>query len=386
MAGLDESDIGTIEGIYAAALDAGLWPSVLERLAAAFGARQASLYAHDLRNRDAGIAAHWAIEAGFARSYVAHFGQVNPFVDGVAKLAVGRSATADELVPADVYAGSEFFNDWVRPQGGREFLTTTLLRDGGRMTGLTVLRGATPFDARERQRWDALALHVTRAMQVHRQIHRATLISDGLLAALGRLSVGAVLVGEDGDVLFANGPAERRFGPGTGLEVRQGRLCGETLAATERLAGAIRAAIRTAAGWATEPGDLLVMPCRTGPGLPVLVSPLGAAGPPTGLDRPLALLLVGGVRDRSARRGDLARAFGLTRAEAGLLVGLVEGRSLSDHAALSGIAVETARKHLRNVLGKTGTTRQVDVVRRVLDDPVLMAGARTDTRRAEPEG
>lgn len=373
-AAVDPTDSTLIDGFYAAALDADLWPGILERLAEAFGGRQATLYAHDLRHRGSDIQAQWGVEAGFARSYVAHFGQVNPFVAGVARLAVGVSAAAEDLVAARLYTESEFFHDWVRPQGCREFLTTTLVRDGGAVTGITVLRGTRAFSTEERRRWDLLTPHATRAMQVHRQLHRARLLRDGALQALEALSVGAILVDERPRVLFANRWAERCCGRGRGLDIRQGWLRGDTPAATERLAVTVRAAIASAAEPVPRRGAVLVMPRAAGAGLPVLVSPL-QAGIPAGIDRPVALVLVGGPRGLRARREDVARTFGLTPAEAGVLVGLVDGRSLSDYAATAGIAVETARKHLRHVLAKTGTVRQSDAIRRVLEDLVLTAAS-----------
>lgn len=369
------ADATLIDGFYGAATDAGLWPSLLEGLGNAFGGRQATLYGHDLLRCGADIQAQWGVEAGYARSYVEHFGRLNPFVAGVGRLAVGVSAVADELVAPSRYDASEFFNDWVRPQGGREFLTTVLLREGDAMTGFTVLRDGRRFSPEERRRWDGLMPHAKRALDMHHALHRARLLRDAALGALETLSVGAILTDERSEILYANPSAERQWGRGSGLEIRQGRLCGRTPAATEALVDAIRSAVAAASARMPRQNAVLVMPRDHGPGLPVLVAAVPADHRPDGPGRKAALVLVGGARGLRARRADLARAFGLTGAESGLLVGLVDGQPLADYAAGAGITVETARKHLRNVLAKTGTKRQSDAIRRVLEDAVLTSSA-----------
>lgn len=65
------------------------------------------------------------------------------------------------------------------------------------------------------------------------------------------------------------------------------------------------------------------------------------------------------------------RLFGLTRAEARLLHGLVEGRSLSECAEASSTSVQTARFQLKRVFDKTGVHRQTDAVRTVLTNSIL---------------
>jgi DNA-binding CsgD family transcriptional regulator len=72
------------------------------------------------------------------------------------------------------------------------------------------------------------------------------------------------------------------------------------------------------------------------------------------------------VADSSARRAPstsfLRSAFGLTKAEAMLAIGLCRGASLADYATERGISVHTVRTQLRALLGKTRTERQADLV------------------------
>jgi DNA-binding CsgD family transcriptional regulator len=64
--------------------------------------------------------------------------------------------------------------------------------------------------------------------------------------------------------------------------------------------------------------------------------------------------------------GKLAKIFGLSPRQAALTGLLAQGATLADAAAALGIAFETARWHLRTTFDRTGTRRQVDLVRLVL--------------------
>ena len=54
--------------------------------------------------------------------------------------------------------------------------------------------------------------------------------------------------------------------------------------------------------------------------------------------------------------------FGLTSAEARLALHLVAGETLRAAAVKLSITYETARTHLKNIFGKTGTCRQAELV------------------------
>ena len=69
----------------------------------------------------------------------------------------------------------------------------------------------------------------------------------------------------------------------------------------------------------------------------------------------------------------LENRFGLTPAQARLVIHLVEGDSLRSSAKALGIKYETVRSYLKSVFQKTGTHRQAELVLTVFsaisDDP-----------------
>jgi DNA-binding CsgD family transcriptional regulator len=70
-------------------------------------------------------------------------------------------------------------------------------------------------------------------------------------------------------------------------------------------------------------------------------------------------------KERAAQIVDVARHFGLTKAEQCLLDILARGASLPDAAQMLGVARSTARTHLQRLFDKTGKRRQVDLLRMV---------------------
>lgn len=69
----------------------------------------------------------------------------------------------------------------------------------------------------------------------------------------------------------------------------------------------------------------------------------------------------------------IRQLHGLTVTEAALAVSLAQGRTLAEFADERGCSEETARTHLKRVLGKTETRRQADLVRMLLGSVALHA-------------
>ncbi|MGF2508686.1 helix-turn-helix transcriptional regulator, partial [Ralstonia pseudosolanacearum] len=62
----------------------------------------------------------------------------------------------------------------------------------------------------------------------------------------------------------------------------------------------------------------------------------------------------------------LAALFDLTEAESRLASALVQGDTLEQYAQRRGVSIGTVRYQLKQVLSKTGTNRQSELMRKVL--------------------
>ena len=80
-----------------------------------------------------------------------------------------------------------------------------------------------------------------------------------------------------------------------------------------------------------------------------------------------AVCIIDPDRRSSAMAEELLRAYGLTQSESHLALQIVAGLSLNDAAARMNVSTQTARTYLKQAFWKTGTHRQADLVRCVLN-------------------
>jgi len=64
---------------------------------------------------------------------------------------------------------------------------------------------------------------------------------------------------------------------------------------------------------------------------------------------------------------EVARIFGLTKAEAKLTLAIVNGMTANEYAERHGVSINTAYSQIKEVLAKTGTRRQAELVKLVLE-------------------
>jgi DNA-binding CsgD family transcriptional regulator len=193
------------------------------------------------------------------------------------------------------------------------------------------------------------------------------------LQAIEHLTIGVIVLAGDSSVLFVNKIAERLLRAGQGITVRRGRLQPQDARHAARLERLVYEAAETGAGRRLKAGGgILSVPRSTGGQLALLVAPLRASHLRASSMQPAAIVILSDPDTAApARQQLLSRTYRLTRAEARLLSALLSGRTLSEYAATAGISINTARAHLRQVLQKTGHSRQVDLIRANLFDPVM---------------
>jgi DNA-binding CsgD family transcriptional regulator len=78
------------------------------------------------------------------------------------------------------------------------------------------------------------------------------------------------------------------------------------------------------------------------------------------------LVIVSGTRDAtSSAASSMRQLYNLTAAESRLVGELVEGKTLREVAELRNVSLATLRSQLKAAFSKTGSRRQVDLVRLV---------------------
>ena len=104
----------------------------------------------------------------------------------------------------------------------------------------------------------------------------------------------------------------------------------------------------------------------------VTVMPVPAFGEFEALTGDHVLVLLNDPDGAPVGQGDiLRRHYGLTRKQAELTMLLAGGLPLGECADAMGIAERTARRHLETIFTKTGSSRQIDLIRLVLSLPPI---------------
>jgi len=298
----------------------------------------------------------------FRTSYDADFLGDNPWVESLRRLPRGR--VHGEAAETDDYWDSAYYNEWVRPQGLRHSIGAILDASPEHHTWVGFAREAGLSGFGEEAKFlERLIPHLRRATGLSREISTARQRHAGIAALIDILDFPVLVVDRVARLIEANRAGQTLLDrPGPLWLSGQGRISAQGAAGNAELRGAIA---RSGAVMATPesgcPAAVLLDP-PGGPALVVDVMPLRCDL--TGYSGSGCVGLF--VHDLAARRRlhlhALVSAHGLTETECDLAQWLASGRSLRAFAEARGVAIGTARWHLKNIEQKTGARRVEELV------------------------
>jgi DNA-binding CsgD family transcriptional regulator len=187
-------------------------------------------------------------------------------------------------------------------------------------------------------------------------------------AALHQSAFGIVILGADGDLLFANQAAERLLDAGDYLRRRAPGISARDLGDAVRLQVAIEHVCGSGAHYQEDP---VVALKRKHPLRPLLVC-ISPAGEGCGA----VLRIFDPDGDTTPFLEPVCAHYRLSPVETRLAIKIARGATLESAAAALRIKPQTARSYLKQIFLKTDTNRQSELVR------VLLAS----TVRATPAG
>ena len=189
------------------------------------------------------------------------------------------------------------------------------------------------------------------------------------------VSYGVLLLGADGRINMANRAARSYLAACDGLSLRSGRLHGDSRKADEALQNAIAAVTMFAEMATVEVADWLQIPRPSGrPAYRLVLSPLSECTAWGSVHGAVAVVLVADLEHRPFLAPEaLSRLFGLTKREAALAAQLGTGCSIDECARRLNMNRNTARAHQQQIYRKTRTCRQADLVRLLLNLPMMNA-------------
>jgi len=369
---------GLIRHVYRAALEEDRWPAVLEQVADHYGAHIAGFH----RRTPNAVLYHFAfarLDPEQHRAYREYYVARNPWIRAVDPLMrPGRIFSLEAILPSTVLRRTEFYDGYMRPAGVLHGLAACLRRRGDDVESFTIVRSprGEPFDARDVRAASPLIPHLQRALQIHERLahlHRTRLaLADGL----DQLGHGVVVVDGRGRLMFANRAARAIVAQRDGLSIGSEGLVATTYADRMRLRALLLDAVRTAAGEGLGAAGAMTVarPSLKRP-FQVLVAPLRLALDGETPDGVATIFLTDPEERAESSDALMRRVYGLSTAEVRVSRALVAHGSLERAANELRLSRETARWHLKRIYRKTGTRRQVDLVR------ILMTGLAALTPR-----
>lgn len=273
----------------------------------------------------------------------------------------------------------DYYNDVMRPLDIFYVMGAgvSLDRDGGiGLIGLHRSRTEGTFDADAEQKMRLFIPHFQRAMTLTNRLQTLEIQRDGALASLDALSLGLVLAGADGRIIFANSVAERHLQAGVAITSLRGHLCVRDGRSHEILKQSIRATAALAYGKSVASPPLIVLPSHEETRLSLLVCPAPRARHFSGPNAPAVAIYIGEPGRKPASLQDFVmQLYGLTPAEARLLMALLDGERLQETADRLQVSLNTVKTQLRSLFAKTGHRRQADLIRDVTNHPILRLAA-----------
>jgi DNA-binding CsgD family transcriptional regulator len=187
--------------------------------------------------------------------------------------------------------------------------------------------------------------------------------------ALDRIVGGVILVDEGGAPILTNRAADRILAANDGLALDREGPSAANPKQTDELRRLLSEAAATGAAKGIEAGGVmrLARPSRRA-SLEVVVAPLRrGASPMFACSAATAAIFVADPDARTERPPErLRRLYGLTRMEAEVATRISDGMTLGELGDALDISIHTVRGHLKELLRKTGTHRQVDLIRVLL--------------------
>lgn len=349
-----------LDSIHEAAAAPQRWPDTLRAVMALFEVERGAVL--ELAPDSGALVS--MVTAGYdpavQKEYAEHYFSVDPEVD--LPMAPLVPYTSYEQFDQRTRSSHEYF-DFARRTGVGDSLAIMTGTPAERRLLLSVQRNrdAPAFDADAKTLARLLGHHLHRVQEVQARLGEAELASLELEAGLDAVAVPAFIISAKGWIQHLNAAASQfvREHPGA---IRLSGALGFVDPAAD---GEYKAAL---SGAAREGGRAQVI--RLDLGHPdkteLVIAPL-LPREGTSWKDPLVLVVVAQASvDAEAMAWRLRELYGLSATEARVAAAIALGRTVEQIAGATGVKEVTLRTQLRSIFQKTGTTRQVELVRLAL--------------------
>jgi DNA-binding CsgD family transcriptional regulator/PAS domain-containing protein len=366
----EKGENGFLDLVYEAALDADLWPVILERFSDMIGGNSAALMWQN-QITGAGTSFTARTDPALTEQFFGHYARINPlrrsaeFVRRAILDWKPQIILDEDQMPKEAFVKTEFYNDFFRVFDVHSTVTLGLALRGVEGGTVDVMRSrrSGPFSADDLSLCANLQPHLVRAFRLGQKFAATRSLGATMAEVVDHSPYGLFVLDADGRVRHVNRTGEALIAARQGLTVIRGRLTAGSPEATRRLDGLIAAAALGDGEQRSGGSMALTAPNRRLP-LSIMVSPVRSERLSVFGSGPAVVVCVtdleAGISVPDQRLRDL---FGLSAAEARVALALFEGLDPRQAAERLGVSFYTVRGHLVRIFDKTHTHGQVQLAR-----------------------
>lgn len=359
---------------YDAALDPGGWPGVLRHLRRETGAVAGGILQNTWSHEFSRGHFVQGINPNAIEDYRSYYRNHIPWINVPELFRPGITRT-DRTIDryyndSHAFIATEYCNDWMKPQGFRHIMRAVVHGNDNECVSVFLFgeAGLGGFEGRSQTLFQRLVPHLMRATEIQRRLEDLDVTASAITSAIDQLTTGVIYIDENGVILGVNKTADAMLTKGDGVVSIGGKVAPARTSDGPAFSRAFQQALpRTKdEDGGSPPAPATVSLSRPSDRLPLVATLVPAAKDSLlfAFGQTAAVLLIADPLARPATAEDtLIAVFGLTRSEARLATALVGRGRLKDAAEAVGITYETARSYLKIIFHKTGTGRQVELVR-----------------------
>ncbi len=353
--------------IYDAAVDPTRWQPFLETLNRRLDGASSVLVFQRIAGPQSGLVmAAVGVDDKDQERYEGYYSARNIWtIRGRDRLCQGAVLTGEDVCPNRDLERSEYYNDYLKGLGFYYALASVPSADAHTSLIVTTFRTRRrgPFEPDVLALQKSLTPHLQRAAQLYDRLASAEFRARAFHDALDRMPLGVVLLDPRRCPVFVNRAARAFMAAKDGLGLSPQGLTGASPAETAQLRRLVLSANTPSSVGSTGGGHVrLQRPSGRKP-YEVMVAPLDVdaeAGRQTTVG--VIVFIADPEEERPADPALLRQFYGLTPSEARLTGALLEGSTLADAADRLEVTRHTARWTLKQVLEKTDTRTQGQLI------------------------
>jgi DNA-binding CsgD family transcriptional regulator/PAS domain-containing protein len=372
MAGADDL-LATIETVHAAGFDAELWPDALAAITRIVGGVGATLEVIDKLNWRHSQFHFVGLPPASELAYLDHYIALNPRVPFALRQKSGDVGWDYMILDEHAMDREPFYTEFLSTMGLRYQVLGILGNTEREFAAFTVQRacGHGHVAQAEIGLMKRLLPHVRQAHDVAARLKGTGAARHSLERALDCLIDGVALVRSDGAIVFANTAFQAIARRADGIKIRRRQIDIAAVEARVRLESAISAVSRRRVSGDPHAPAVADFPVPRSSGeSPYVVSvrPLPAKDKIHSQTEAVAIVFVRDLQNGAHAAIALMRqVFGFTESEAGLAQAIQAGIPLGQYAVRQSVSLNTVYTHLRRIKVKTGSSRMVELIRKLND-------------------